>query len=193
MAFLYVQCGGLQFIEQLSFISTKLQTVNLPSFHSIDPTILPPKELISTLKTSRKELIFQQNKPQNKTFKYPDFGFHPFEIQFLQQALSLLVVLGEAISPDYDPALEDLNIFSYKRQVVGRKKTSFRASALMVQSVLKLGKLSPQISAIEEKPVSSKRKPSSAVRKSSQRYVTQWSTSLKGTCLLSWHVKVLDF
>lgn len=68
------------------------------------------------------------------------------------QSLSLLTVLAQATVPNFDPTLEDLKLFEYRRQVGRKRHISFRASALVVKSAMKFGKLSPQIGPIEEKP-----------------------------------------
>ncbi|XP_031575224.1 uncharacterized protein LOC116308861 [Actinia tenebrosa] len=149
LAALFVQCGGLQFLNQLRFLTTKLQRVNPPSFHEIDPTTLPPKEIVSSIKNTRSELIFtasgQKRIPKNR---YPDFGFHSAEIQFVGQAVEFLNLLVQVTTQDFDPVQEDLNVFIHNRSppaLSKRKHISFLSAALVVRSVIRVnGSISPR-------------------------------------------------
>lgn len=154
LAALFAQCGGLQFLKQLQFLTTKLQRANPPSYHEIDPTTLPPKEIVSSIKNTRTELIFtaagQKKKLKNS---YPDFGFHSAEILFIGQAVEFLVLLAQVTTQDFDPAQEDLNIFQNSSPPAPSKKKhiSFRSTAIAVRSTIRVnGSSSPSGSGNKE-------------------------------------------
>ena len=86
-----IQNGGLKFIRDLEFLSDRLFKVNPPSFHDIDPSTLPPKEITRTLKHARTELIFESTSKRREPCKsYPDFRFEQNEIDFVKEAVNLL-------------------------------------------------------------------------------------------------------
>lgn len=138
---LMIQHGGLKFLHELEFLSNKLLKVNPPSFHNIDPTTLPPKEITSTLKNARTDLIFESTSKRKKDSckRYADFGFEPNEVEFVKAALHLLCVFVEATAPEFDPCLEDIRVLESSR-TKEKSHISFNKNAVPVKNALRITK-----------------------------------------------------
>ncbi|EDO32167.1 predicted protein [Nematostella vectensis] len=145
LAALLIQYGGIRLFTQLQFLSSKLQHINPPSFHAIDPTTLPPKDLVSTMKNARTELIFASTKPKQETRKqYPSFGFHSTELNFVRETINFLLYLVKATASSFDPSVEDLNVFESKPVRTSHSKgkhLSFKASASMVRNAVRFTRI----------------------------------------------------
>ena len=139
---LMIQSGGLKFINELEFLSNKLLKVNPPSFHNIDPTTLPPKEVTTTLKNARTDLIFESTSKRKESCKsYPDFGFEQNEIDFVKEAVHLLCLFAEATAPEFDPSIEDVTVLERsKSKATAKRHISFNKSAVLVKNVMKITK-----------------------------------------------------
>ena len=137
-----IQNGGLAFLLELEFLSNKLLKVNPPLFHNIDPTTLPPKEISTTLKHARKDLIFEtaNKRTQDSTKKYPDFGFESTEVEFVKAAVQLLCLFAQTTAPQFDPCLEDMKVLESSRSKDIKRHISFHKSAVLVKNALRLTK-----------------------------------------------------
>ena len=137
-----IQYGGLEFLHELEFLSNKLLQVNPPSFHNIDPTTLPPKEITTTLKNARTDLIFEStSKGRKESCKgYANFGFESNEVDFVKAALNLLRLFAETTAPEFDPCLEDMKILEGSRPKVVKRHISFHKSAVLVKNAMKITK-----------------------------------------------------
>jgi len=139
---LMIQHGGLKFLKELEFLSNKLLEVNPPSFHNIDPTTLPPKEITATLKNARTDLIFESTSKKKKESckKYADFEFEPNELDFVKAALDLLCLFAESTAPEFDPCLEDMRVLESARSKEAKRHISFHTSAVLVKNALRITK-----------------------------------------------------
>lgn len=137
-----IQNGGLAFLRELEFLSNKLLKVNPPLFHNIDPTTLPPKEITTTLKHARTDLIFEtaNKRTQDSTKKYADFGFESTEVDFVKAAVQLLCLFAQTTAPQFDPCLEDLKVLESSRSKDVKRHISFHKSAVLVKNALRLTK-----------------------------------------------------
>ena len=136
---LLVQCGTLGCLDQFNSLSKKLLKVNQPSFHNIDPTILPPKELFG-MKTGRSKLLFKiGSQKKEQTGKYPDFRFNQFELYFVREVLAFVLRLSKiAAGSGFQPSVEDVNVFQDNRPKPPRRRrrVSFRRSAVLVKNAV---------------------------------------------------------
>lgn len=138
---LMIQNGGLTFLHELEFLSNKLLKVNPPSFHNIDPTTLPPKEVTTTLKNARTELIFESTSKRKESSKsYPDFGFEQNEIDFVKEAVRLLHLFAETTAPEFDPCIEDMKLLESSQAKAAKRQISFQKSAVLVKNVMRITK-----------------------------------------------------
>ena len=138
---LMIQHGGLKFLQELAFLSDKLLKVNPPSFHDIDPTTLPPKEITTTLKNARTELIFESTSKRKEPCKsYLEFGFEQNEIDFVKEAVHLLCLFAEATAPEFDPSMEDVKVLEGSRTKAAKRRISFHKSAVLVKNVMRITK-----------------------------------------------------
>ncbi|CAH3194414.1 unnamed protein product [Porites evermanni] len=137
-----IQNGGLAFLRELEFLSNKLLKVNPPLFHNIDPTTLPPKEISTTLKHARTDLIFEaaNKRTQDSTKKYADFGFESTEVDFVKAAVQLLCLFAQTTAPQFDPCLEDMKVLESSRSKDIKRHISFHKSAVLVKNALRLTK-----------------------------------------------------
>ena len=137
-----IQNGGLAFLQELEFLSNKLLKVNPPLFHNIDPTTLPPKEISTTLKHARTDLIFEaaNKRTQDSTKKYADFGFESTEVDFVKAAVQLLCLFAQTTAPQFDPCLEDMKVLESSRSKDIKRHISFHKSAVLVKNALRLTK-----------------------------------------------------
>lgn len=136
-----IQNGGLQFLHELAFLSDRLFKVNPPSFHDIDPSTLPPREITRTLKHARTELIFESTSKRKESCKsYPDFRFEQNEIDFVKEAVNLLCLFAKATAPEFDPSREDVKILNSSRTKATKRHISFQKSAILVKNVMKISK-----------------------------------------------------
>lgn len=134
-----IQNGGLKFLHELEFLSNKLLNANPPSFHNIDPTTLPPKEIVRTLKNARTNLIFESTiaKRKESCKRYADFGFESNELDFVKAALNLLCLFAETTAPEFDPCLEDMRVLQGSRFKDAKRHISFHKSAMLVKNAIK--------------------------------------------------------
>ena len=141
-AALIIQHGGLQFLPELEFLSNKLLEANPPSSHNIDPTILPPKEITSTIKNTRTDLIFNKTRKGNRDAykRRIDFGFQPSEVDFVKAALELVRIFAETTAPEFDPGLEDIRALEGRRPRTKKRHISFHNSATTMSSSSKMNK-----------------------------------------------------
>lgn len=136
-----IQNGGLKFIRDLEFLSDRLFKVNPPSFHDIDPSTLPPKEITRTLKHARTELIFESTSKRREPCKsYPDFRFEQNEIDFVKEAVNLLCLFAKTTAPEFDPSVEDVKMLDDSRAKTTKRHISFQKSATLVKNVMKITK-----------------------------------------------------
>ena len=136
-----IQNGGLAFLRELEFLSNKLLKVNPPLFHNIDPTTLPPKQISTTLKHARTDLIFKAaNKRTQDSKKYADFGFESTEVDFVKAAVQLLCLFAQTTAPQFDPCLEDMKVLEHSRSRNIKRHISFHKSAVLVKNALRLTK-----------------------------------------------------
>ena len=137
---LIIQNGGLKFLHDLNFLSEKLLKVNPPLFHNIDPTTLPPKEVTTTLKNARTDLIFEStNKRKESCKSYPEFGFEQNEIDFVKAAVHVLCLLAKATAPEFDPCMEDMEVLENgSKSKTGKRQITFQKSAVLVRNVMRI-------------------------------------------------------
>ena len=136
---LIIQNGGLDFLRDLEFLSEKLLNVNPPLFHNIDPTTLPPKEITTTLKNARTDLIFASaGKTRESCKRYPEFGLEQDEIEFVKAAVDLLCLFANATAPEFDPCMEDQEVLERSKSKAGKRQISFQKSAVLVRNVMRI-------------------------------------------------------
>ena len=136
---LIIQNGGLKFLDDLKFLSEKLLKVNPPLFHNIDPTTLPPKEITTTLKNARTDLIFESVSKRKESCKsYPEFGFEQNEIDFVKAAVHVLCLFAKATAPEFDPCMEDIEVLERSKSKKGKKQITFQKSAVLVRNVMRI-------------------------------------------------------
>ena len=137
-----IQYGGLEFLHELEFLSNKLLQVNPPSFHNIDPTTLPPREITTTLKNARTDLVFESTSKTRKesSKEYANFGFESNEVDFVKAALNLLCLIAETTAPEFDPCLEDMKILEGSRPKNVKRHISFHKSGVLVKNAMKITK-----------------------------------------------------
>ena len=136
---LFIQFGGLKFIEQLHFVSSRFLAMNPATFRNIDPTTLPPKEVSCTMKYARTKFMFGRKGAENKAQKrYRDFGLHTCEIEFVREAVNFILLLAKTTALEFDPAMEDMKVFENSRRT--KKKLTFHRSALVVKSALRFSR-----------------------------------------------------
>lgn len=155
-AALVIQHGGLKFLPELEFLSNKLLKANPPSFHNIDPTILPPKETTTTTKNARTHLIFRNRikKSKESGTKYTDFGFEPNEVEFVKAALELLCIFAETTAPEFDPCLEDIRVLLNSRPSGKKRHISFHKSATTMNNSSKENKRTNSSKNLRKRPLS---------------------------------------
>lgn len=136
---LIIQNGGLKFLHDLKFLSEKLLNVNPPLFHNIDPTTLPPKEITTTLKNARTDLIFESASKRKESCKsYPEFGFEQNEIDFVKAAVHLLCLLAKATAPEFDPCMGDMEVLERSKSKTGKRQITFQKSAVLVRNAIRI-------------------------------------------------------
>ena len=136
---LIIQNGGLKFLHDLNFLSEKLLKVNPPLLHNIDPTTLPPKEITTTLKNARTDLIFESASKRKESCKSnPEFGFEQNEIDFVKSAVHVLCLLAKATAPEFDPCMADMEVLERSKSKTGKRQITFQKSAVLVRNVMRI-------------------------------------------------------